>query len=116
MSSEQLENTFTVAQQYEQESILYRQYLYSTPADWDSLKSTLSTVFDSVSIDIEGVITLVLGNQTYKALMDSAVISGFKNTKNSLYFNTVGDKNNDGTKDFEVVFPDGDKQIIYLLP
>ncbi|MFK5984832.1 MAG: hypothetical protein QM479_05355 [Pseudomonadota bacterium] len=115
MPSETLSNTLVYAQQFDKEGILYRQYLYPTPADWDSLKNALNAIGKQVSIDLEGVIQVVIGDQHYLALMDYKVVSDEGSASEQLSFNWLEDQNNDGIHDYEVVFPNGDKQILYLL-
>jgi len=116
LPSSQLKNSAILAQQFYEDEVLYRQYLYPAPADWDSLKNTLNLVFDSINIDLEGYISLPLADKTYKALMDYSVISGDTNSRGELYFDTPGDKNNDGIIDYEVIYENGERQIIFILP
>ncbi len=114
--SDKLANTVTYAQQFYGNELLYRQYLYPTPADWDSLKTSLSSAFINVNIDLEGFISLSTQDETFKLLMDYSVRSGNTNTTGKLFYDAIGDKNQDGTIDYDINYGNGDKQIIYLIP
>jgi len=48
--------------------------------------------------------------------MDYKVVSGAYSTSDGLYFILIEDLNGDGTKDYEVVYSNGDKQLLYILP
>jgi len=116
MASGILENVLIYAQQFEEDGVLYRQYLCPTPADWGALKIQLNAIGSDVSIDLDGLIQATIGDRQYQALMDYKVVSGAYSTSDGLYFILIEDLNGDGTKDYEVVYSNGDKQLLYILP
>ncbi len=111
-----LPNTRLYAQQFFQQGILYRQYLYPTPADWNALKKALQNSYEQVNISTEGVISVRNGEQLTQGIMAYAISSGIENNKGQLYFDAIGDQNQDGIDDFAVVYSNGDTQIIYIIP
>ncbi|MFK5984004.1 MAG: hypothetical protein QM479_01075 [Pseudomonadota bacterium] len=116
LASEQLDNTILYAHQFYKQDTLYRQYLYPAPADWDSLKEVLQQSYDQVSINLDGEIKVLIDQYTYKAIVDYRVITGANTSQEVLTINAVGDQNNDGFNDYELIYPNGDKQILYILP
>ena len=48
--------------------------------------------------------------------MDYIVEKGQTPADNQLRFEAVGDVNNDGIDDLNVIFLNGDKQLLYILP
>jgi len=95
-----------------QDEVLYYQTLYPTPANWESLKTYLSTL-GTVSMDIEGFITLQTENSSYRAIMDYRVESTQLNGQFQL--EPIDDANADGIGDYLVTYENGDKQILYLI-
>jgi len=92
----------------------YKQLLYPTPAYWEELKTLLSAS-GQPSLDSQGRITHVIGDKTYHAVMDYRVeSSGVTDGKAKL--NPINDVNNDTTSDFEVIYANGEKQVLYILP
>jgi len=116
MASSLLENVLVYAQQFEENGVLYRQYLCPTPADWGALKTQLNAIGSDVAINLDGLIQATIGDRQYFALMDYKVVSGVYPSSDSLRFILIDDLNGDGTKDYEVVYPNGDKQLLYILP
>jgi len=116
MPSTLVDNTVMYAQQFFEDGILYRQYLHSTPADWEVLKDELKRMGSDVSIDLQGIIQATVGETYYQAVMDYKVISGAYSASDSLRFILIEDINGDGTPDYEVIYANGDKQLLYILP
>ncbi|MFK5894082.1 MAG: hypothetical protein QM504_12745 [Pseudomonadota bacterium] len=111
--SEQPVNTVQYAHYFDKDGTLYRQTLYPTSADWDILKTKLNTLGD-VSLDIEGVITLQTENHIYRGIMDYKVESSTLGM-DEIQLLSVGDINGDAIGDYQVIYPNGDKQTLYVL-
>jgi len=116
IASTVLANTIVYAQQFYENNILYRQYLYPTPADWEELKTALNLLGTGTNIDLQGIIEVTIGDINYRALMDYRVLSNAYPTSDSLSFIAIADQNNDGSGDYEVVYANGDMQVLYILP
>lgn len=114
-TSHQLTNSILFANQFYHDNLLFKQYFYPTPIHWDILKDALNLIGNQVSLNAEGIIKTTIASINYQGLMDYVVRSGFPQA-NALSFEAIGDKNGDGTVDFDVVYPNGDKQIIYIMP
>jgi len=105
-------NTVRYDYYYEKDEILYRQRLYPTSADWQSLKTYLSTL-GTASIDTQGYITLQTAEDTYRAVMDYRVESTQETSQ--FQIEKIDDINGDGINDYMVTYENGDQQILYLI-
>jgi len=106
-------NTIRYEHLFKINGVLYRQNLYPTPADWSRLKAYLKS-FGTTNIDPEGYITVQIANNTYRAIVDYAVEPSDLRY-GQITISDIGDKNGDGIGDYQVIYPNGDKQILYLL-
>jgi len=111
--SPQLINTEQFVYYFNKENVLYRQILYPTPADWNSLKNYLNKLGE-VSIDTSGIITYQVNNVSIKALMSYQVEPSNQGNGN-LQAIAIDDQNDDGLSDYVIIYPNGDKQTVYHI-
>lgn len=112
--AEKPQNTVLFEHNFLAGGVIYKQVLYPTPADWERLKVYLSS-FGQVSIDLQGTIRLKIGNQMFEAITDYKVEPSDQRLGQVELLNTQ-DLNGDGSKDFQIIYPNGDMQFMYLLP
>ena len=97
---------------------LRQQVLPPMPADWQSLSQALAQLgFKAVSLQYDGIINATADNgKTYHALMDYAVIPGLSVASQVKFEASPNDANQDGVPNLTVVYPNGDRQDLILLP
>lgn len=99
---------------------LWEQQLINRPADWFGFKAALLAMSEvnKVTIDIEGVISIVFRGELVRAMTAYEVELNATSNKpgRPLVFLNAGDRNGDGAEDYYVYYPDGSRQLIYLLP
>ncbi len=101
----------------ETEGILRRQQiLYPTAAHptelWQALRGIPGA--SAVTFNNNGTITVKVNRQTYTAVFDYQVQQGAANHVPQMLF--IADQNGDGTEDIRMIYTNGDRQIIYLVP
>jgi len=87
---------------FDEDSILYRQILYPTPANWPELKAFLNT-FGESSINLEGYIQSKIGNVIYRGLMDY-IVTPSNQGNGQLPYQAIGDNNGDNLYDIQAFF------------
>jgi len=92
---------------------IYKQTLYPTPADWERLKSYLKS-FGQVYLDLTGQITLTINGITYHAISDYRVEPSNQRL-GQVELIPKSDLNGDKVNDYQIVYPNGDMQILYML-
>lgn len=110
---------FSVVFESEQGDLM-EQSLHPVPADWSLMKSSLLNEygFDDVRIRTDGVISVSMGGQQLQAR------SGYEVKRDAMemaisdkvVFKPAGDLNGDGSTDFMMIYPNGDRQILWLYP
>ena len=102
------------------DGVLYRQHISPVPAHWSSLKSTLQSTsgVSEVKLDADGFITLKLDGIMHRARAGYELIRSEKgqSSGDTVILDPVGDLNGDGRTDFRMHYPDGDTQVLYILP
>lgn len=105
--------------QFVENEQLYRQYMYSTPVNWNSLKNHLNNFsgIEVVSMNINGEVYVRLDGVDYNGRMGAKVNLVDKNQPllDETYLINMNDTNGDGKDDFKVVYPNGEWQMLYLL-
>lgn len=99
---------------------LMEQKLHPVPANWPLMKSSLLNEFefDEVRIRTDGVISVRAGDQQLQAR------SGYEVSRDALgaaesdkvVFKPAGDLNGDGSTDFMMIYPNGDRQVLWIYP
>lgn len=95
------------------------QALVAQPLDWPLLKSSLVDLgMTDAQIDLQGIVSFVDNGVTNRGLADYLVTQGFTEeaVTDQVVLSNAGDLNNDGTDDSWMIFPNGDRQALYLLP
>jgi len=97
-------------------SLRRKQYFYPAAADPESLYS-LSEESQTI-LELDGRAFIYVGNGTdkrrYQGMLDYLVRPGTGTGQVS--FVEAGDVNEDGVADYDIVFPNGDRQWLYGLP
>lgn len=95
-----------------------QQFFYSAPAAPEALYALESDSHTKIYND--GRITAFIGKgadkKTYSGVVDYVVYKGTATTNGKLQFVDIEDKNGDSLPDYEIVYPNGDRQIMYRLP
>ncbi|MEX1198183.1 MAG: hypothetical protein WEB57_10010 [Pseudohongiellaceae bacterium] len=99
------------------EGKLMQQDFVPVPADWTALRAAIRALpgVDSVRIDEQGIITVELDGQEVRGLMAYTVVGG-GTTREDTVLIEQGDLTGNGAMDFEVHYPDGRRQRLYLYP
>ena len=102
---------------YEDDSQIRKQTLYPSPQDWATMKNLIASVsgVESVILGVDGIISILLDGQTYRVVMAYEVSSGGP-SRPSASIEPVADANGDGVSDFVIVYPNGNQQLMYLIP
>lgn len=110
---------FSVVFESEQGELM-EQMLHPVPVDWPLMKSSLLNEFgfDEVRIRTDGVISVSQGDQQLQAR------SGYEVNRDALQasesdkvvFKPAGDLNGDGSTDFMMIYPNGDRQVLWIYP
>lgn len=93
-----------------------QQVLYPTAAHpselWQALRGIPGA--SAVTFNNNGTVTVKVNHQTYTAVFDYVVQQGAANNVPQMLF--IPDQNADGTEDIRMIYPNGDRQIMYLVP
>lgn len=83
----------------------------------DALRNYLESLTDvqDVFIENDGALSFKVKNSLYLGQLDNQIISGTPPVGGQLIMEAVEDINQDGIKDFQVIYPNGDKQFIYYF-
>lgn len=97
---------------------LRQQVLPPMPADWENLSQSLTQLgFTAISLQYDGIINATASDgKTYHAMMDYAVSPGNSVASQVIFEASPLDVNQDGIADLTVVYPNGDRQALLLLP
>ncbi len=100
------------------ENDFFQQDLYPVPANWESLRAYLVTLegAEGVSLASDGTIQTTLQGTKYRGRMGYTVFPSDGTQSDATEMIPQGDKNGDGLVDFMVIYPDGQSQLLYLLP
>ena len=91
----------------------YVQMIYPAAADVDALLAASNAEFEP---DGPGTISFIAGGEWHTALLGYEVVTGGpKPWSNQVEFAPIGDANGDGLEDYEVTYPDGDKQKLFSV-
>ena len=101
--------------------VLMEQDLVPVPADWAALKQTLLALpaAEHLRIDARGLIEFTIDGLVVKARVDYRVEQGEScNAANQalLCFAEYRDINSDGVGDYLLVYPNGDRQWLFIYP
>ncbi|WP_198284585.1 beta-propeller fold lactonase family protein [Beggiatoa alba] len=93
-----------------------QQYLYGTPVDRSQLNNVLQDIpnVQLVQLNENGTGLVQIGSRTYIVVFDYIVRKGTPSSITQLQI--VADQNGDGSDDALVVYTNGDRQIIYVIP
>ncbi|ALG68758.1 beta-propeller fold lactonase family protein [Beggiatoa leptomitoformis] len=93
-----------------------QQYLYGTPVDRSQLNDVLQDIPNvrSVQLNENGTGIVQIGSRTYIVVFDYVVRTGTPSSITQLQI--IADQNGDGAEDALVVYMNGDRQIIYVIP
>ena len=110
-------NSLAVLHFMETEGILRRQQLlYPTAAHpselWQALRGIPGA--SAVTFNNNGTVMVKVNRQTYTAVFDYGVQPGAANHVPQMLF--IPDQNGDGTEDIRMIYTNGDRQIMYLVP
>lgn len=96
---------------------LRQQAMLPTPADWVSLRNVLEKEgFTAVALQTDGIITATDGNGVvHKAIMSYQVTPSDSSADRVSFDPSVGDINEDGQTDLNVIYPSGDQQVLILF-
>lgn len=93
-----------------------QQILYPTAAHptelWQALRGIPGA--SAVTFNNNGTVTVKVNYQTYTAGFDYVVQQGAANHVPQMLF--IADQNGDGTEDIRMIYTNGDRQIMYLVP
>ena len=93
-----------------------QQFLYPTAAVPDALRGLSASSQAILSND--GLVAIPVdtsgGKVVYQGVLDYAVVPGTGD--GSVAFLPIDDRNGDGVNDYEIVYPDGQRQVLYQLP
>ncbi len=104
-----------VFEQPKQSGKHWQQALYPVPKDWDALGGYLRQHgYQNILLNPDGILQFEQNQKRYRGLMGYAVDIG--DQAGELRFETAGDINQDGQDDFWVVYPEGRRQQLFLLP
>ncbi|MBL4728366.1 MAG: hypothetical protein JKY40_03260, partial [Gammaproteobacteria bacterium] len=97
---------------------ILRQELNSVPADWAALSNALEGVsgIENIQLTQKGVIEFSIDGASFRAMMDFKVGNSGPSANDDILFEQLGDMNGDGVDDYLVHFPNGDEQVLYILP
>jgi len=97
--------------------VMQKHYLYPTAAHPESLYG-LSADSESV-LNNDGYAEIHVNSgifkKTYRGYFDYAITSS-NETNDLIRVKTVADRNVDGRDDYQITYPNGDKQLLYALP
>ncbi len=102
-----------------EDGTLLEQDIVPVPAHWPVLKQSLQRLpgASDVRIDTLGVISLRLDGQLVQGRMEYLVEPSSDGSGTGLVaFDTAGDVNHDGIDDFQLRYPNGDRQLLYVYP
>jgi hypothetical protein len=88
------------------------QLFYSAVAIPESLDKSV----DNITMALNGVVTFTLAGQKYHGVVDYAVTKDAKVTTATLKVQPLPDSNGDGQKDWLVIYPTGEQQIMFAMP
>jgi hypothetical protein len=86
------------------------QSLYPAVAQPDALYSAAK----AVSIEANGLVNFRLGNQSYRGVVDYVVTQGESST-DTLQVEQNPDVNGDGIEDMVLIYPNGERQILFVV-
>ena len=88
-----------------------------TLSNLEALRAYLENLegYQSVVIEADGAISVTLHDQIHKAQLAEQVTAGTPPPDGQLHLNPIDDSNGDGIDDFEVIYPSGDRQIVYYF-
>jgi hypothetical protein len=100
---------------------LMEQNIVPVPADWSALKLRLGNEPGLIEprIDTQGIISVILNGVPLHARMDYPVMRSdlvAEPGDGEAVLQQVGDLNGDGTVDFNVLYPNGDVQVLLIFP
>ena len=92
----------------------YVQMIYPAAADVDALLVASNVVkFEPAG---PGTVSFIAGGEWHTALLGYEVVTGGpKPWSNQVEFAPIGDANGDGLEDYEVTYPNGDKQKLFSV-
>lgn len=86
-------------------------------ADWPALKAALLAVegLTEAHVDMQGIIHVVLDGESVRARLDYRVFVAVEPEAEEAGLRAVGDRSGNGQPDFDVIYPNGDVQTLYLF-
>ncbi|MEX0619687.1 MAG: Ig-like domain-containing protein [Pseudohongiellaceae bacterium] len=96
---------------------LLEQDIVPVPADWVALKAAIAAMpgASDVRISSLGVISVNLDGTIVRGMMDFTVNRGEAPADGELQVNQVGDLTGNGVLDYEIVFGDGERQLLFVF-
>ncbi len=93
-----------------------QQYFYSAPAHQAELQQVLQGIPGVTDIHFynNGTVTVKIGDRTYTAMFDYMVTKNLRGRVTQLL--TVPDRNGDGSNDIEIIYVNGDQQVLFMAP
>jgi uncharacterized repeat protein (TIGR01451 family) len=88
-----------------------QQYFYSVPAIPEILYSTAQQVI----IESDGLVSFKLDNQSYRGVIDYLVTKGTPPDTGILQIEAIADMNGDGIEDWMLIYPDGERQMLFQV-
>lgn len=95
-----------------------RQLLPSAPLDRAALGAAVAVIpgVDGVDFDGEGGVSVRMAGQTLEAVFDYGFVQGTPPVSGGVEFVVTDDVNGDGVDDLTVVYPNGARQLLYMVP
>ena len=88
----------------------------SCTANQQALKAFLTALSDNNAfIGEDRNLRITLENQSYRGQLAVEITSGPAPVSNNLYLEAWPDANDDGIDDFRIIYPNGDKQVLYYF-
>jgi hypothetical protein len=75
----------------------------------------LYSLAKEVSIDDFGLVSFRLGGETYRGVVDYVVTQGPETTTDTLQVESIPDANGDGIADVVLIYPNGDRQMLFVI-
>lgn len=97
---------------------LRQQLLPPMPADWDALRAYLQQLnLSAISLSSDGILRATTPDgQVLQAIMGYAVVPGNVSANSLRLDSSTGDLNQDGIPDLTVVYANGERQALILIP